>query len=83
MDEEASESHSCQLETRFWELMDENGKEETVQGYGVVGKNSNFHGEGELGGMNLKCPLQYSIIWAGLDLGLKTLKLSFNQPPVQ
>ena len=39
MDEDASQLDSCQLQSRYWIIVDENGKVETVQGYGVTGNN--------------------------------------------
>lgn len=38
MDPKAHQSDTCQLETRHWEITDEQGNVETVDGPGVVGK---------------------------------------------
>lgn len=38
MDENAPDSESCQLETRHWVVTDEDGKEQRVDGPGVVGE---------------------------------------------
>ena len=35
--EDASVSESCQLETRHWIIVDEDGQEKRVDGLGVVG----------------------------------------------
>jgi len=38
MDENVHPRYACQLETRMWYITDDNGKVETVNGPGVVGK---------------------------------------------
>ena len=38
MGEDVPERHSCVLETRHWTIIDENGKTESVNGPGVIGK---------------------------------------------
>jgi uncharacterized protein affecting Mg2+/Co2+ transport len=37
MDEKAPRSESCQLESRSWTIVDEDGVEDKISGRGVVG----------------------------------------------
>ena len=39
MDDNAPRSESCRLQTRHWKIKYDDGKEETVNGRGVVGTN--------------------------------------------
>jgi len=42
MDPASSASDACQLSTRSWTITDEEGREERVEGPGVVGKSNLF-----------------------------------------